>query len=1102
MSPTMTAAERGLRCQQCGTDNRNDRRFCAACGAALELSCVACGFANTPGDKFCGGCGKPLSSDAAAEPKSKPAIIRPPISRLADTSERRPVAVLYADLAQFTQLTAGRDPEETQRLLAQYFEAVDGVVLDHGGTVDKHIGDAVMALFGAPVAHGDDALRAAQTAGAIHQRLAALSEEIGESLRAHIGVALGEVLAGHVGSASHATYTVTGEAANLAARLMNAAPPGATWVDGAIADEIADTLPCVAQPGVSLKGMNAIPVFAIAASAIEGRTPEAARPLRRMVGRRAEMAQIAALIEGAMDGQGGALLVRGDPGIGKTTLLRETVRNAEERGFAAIQARVLDFGATRETEVGAALCAGLLAEVAPGPRQQALAGAIAGGALPAELAPFAADLLSLAQNPTDLDLLRSMDEAARERGRARTLGTLLRAAARRRPLLVIVEDVHWAGRAVLGRLAELAAAAGESAAILLLSSRIDGDPIDAGWRALARDALASTIELRPLTETDAAQLAGNLSLESGDFVRRCIERAEGNPLFLEQLLRSRALDQDGKLPPSLHGVVLARLDRLDALDRRAVETAAILGQRFRLADLRTLLNEPGYQATELERRHLIRPEGGELAFAHALIRDGVYAALTKERCNHLHRAAASMFAARDPVLMAEHLDRANDSVAPTAYLRAARAESAAFHVERALALAQRGLQIATSPDDRFDLAMEVGKLHRDLGQGEPALAAYEIAVGQAGDDRRKLLATIGLAACNRLLGRVKDALAQADLALASPALADDALLQAELQHLRGNLHFAAGNLDECRAAHQAALAAADQAQSKEWRIRALGGMGDLGYASGTTETARRYFQECVTLADQEGLLRVATANRCMLADCRLFSLDVAEALRDIEMALACARQIGDRYLEMFSMQCRSFVHLITGHNEEAAASTEQALVLSRALKSDRYTYILLATMAATADVTVSSAQRMQYCQEALELAERTSMAFGGPLVLAITAQCEPDPDKQPVWIKRGEELLARSPLAHNQILFRRHAIDWAIERRQWSEARRFAEQLRAFCAAREPIPYVEFVAERALAISDLAEAPGDPVAVARLRSVRDKARARDLRFAFPVLEDD
>jgi class 3 adenylate cyclase/tetratricopeptide (TPR) repeat protein len=1077
-----------LRCQQCGSDNRNDRRFCAACGTALELTCAACGFANSPGDKFCGGCGKALTADA---PAAKPVIVRP-----IDTSERRPVAVLYADLAQFTQLTAGRDPEETQRLLAQYFEAVDGVVIDHGGTVDKHIGDAVMALFGAPVAHGDDALRAARAAGVIHQRLAALSEEIGENLRAHIGIALGEVLAGHVGSASHATYTVTGEAANLAARLMNGAPPGATWVDAAIAAEIGEALPCTLQEGVALKGMDAARAYAIGSPLPDGEARH-----RRMIGRRAEIAQITALMDSALEGHGVALLVRGDPGIGKSTLLREAIGLARQRGFATILARVLDFGASRETEVGATVCAGLLAEIAAGPRPEALADAIETGALPAELAPFAADLLSLTQTPADLDLLRSMDEAARERGRARALGTLLRAAARRRPLLLLVEDVHWAGRAVLTRLAELAAAAGDSAAILLLSSRIDGDPIDAGWRALARDALAATIELRPLTEADAAQMAGTLSMEGGDFVRRCIERAEGNPLFLEQLLRNRMLDQDGKLPPSLHGVVLARLDRLDALDRRAIETAAILGQRFRLADLRTMMSEPAYQGTELERRHLIRPEGGELAFAHALIRDGVYAALTRERRNHLHRAAAAMFAARDPVLMAEHLDRANDSVAPNAYLRAARAEGAAFHVERALTLAQRGLQIASSPGDKFELAMEVGKLQRDLGQGEPALAAYEIAVEQAGDARQTLLGTIGLAACNRLLGRVKDALEQAETAMNSPALADDKLLQAELQHLRGNLHFAAGNLEDCRIAHQAALAAADQAQSKEWRIRALGGMGDLGYASGTTETARRYFDECVTLADREGLLRVATANRCMLADCRLFSLDVTGAFKDLDAALASARQIGDRYLEMFALQCISFVHLITGHDEEGAVSVEPALELSRALKSERYTYVLLATKAATAGITMSSAERMRHCQEALELAERTSMAFGGPLVLAITAQCEPDEAKQAAWIARGEELLPRSPLAHNQILFRRHAIDWAIGRRLWPEARRFAEQLRDFTAAREPIPYVDFVVGRAMAIADLAERPGDTAAQRRLSALRDQARAHDLRFAFPALAD-
>ena len=1078
-----------MRCPECETENRSDRRFCAACGAVLERVCPACNFKNAPDDRFCGGCGKALDAESAPGASARPTIPRP-----ADSSERRPVAVLYADLAQFTRITAGRDPEETQGLLARYFNVVDHVVLDHGGTVDKHIGDAVMALFGAPVAHGDDALRAARAAMAIHQQLVALSDELGESLRAHIGIALGEVLAGHVGSASHAAYTVTGEAANLAARLMSAAPPGATWVDGAIAEEISDTLPCEAQADVALKGMDAAQVYAVS-----DRAADIAQRPRRMVGRRAEMAQIAALLEGAVDGQGGALLVRGDPGIGKTTLLREVARMVALRGFAVILARVLDFGASREMEAGSAICAGLLAEIGPGSPQDALDAAIAGGALAPELAPFAADMLLLPLTPTHLDLLRAMDEAARERGRARALGALLRAAAAERPCLVIVEDVHWAGRAVLSRLAELASAAGDSAAILLMSSRIDGDPIDAGWRASARDALAATIELRPLSEGDAAQMAGALSIEVSDFTRRCIERAEGNPLFLEQLLRSRHITQDGKLPPSLHGVVLARLDRLDILDRRAIEAAAILGQRFRLADLRAMLNEPGYPVDELARRHLIRPEAGELAFAHALIRDGVYAALTKERRNHLHRAAAAMFAARDPVLMAEHLDRANDSVAASAYLRAARAEGAIFHGERALALAQRGLQIATQPADKFDLAIEVGKLQRDLGQGEPALAAYQIAAEQAVTDRQRVVGLIGIAACNRLLGRVQDALSQSETALASPALAEDAILLAELQHLRGNLHFAAGNLKECAASHQAALEAAERAQSMEWRIRALGGMGDAGYAAGRLSTARRHFSECVNLAYREGLLRVATANRAMVGDCEIFFLDVAKALADVDAALAGARQLGDRYLEMFALQSRAYLQWAAGHGE-AAASAERALVLSRALRSDRYTYILLITLAGAAGVRMSSAERMALCREALELAERTSLSFAGPLVYVVTAQCEPNPTLQIECIRRGEELLATSPLAHNQIFFRQFAIDWAIERRDWAEARRFAEQLRAFCAAREPVPYVDLVVGRAVTLAELAAHPGDAVLLERLRVLRDHARRHDLRFPFPLPE--
>ena len=170
--------------------------------------------------------------------------------------------MLIADLANFTRLSAGRDPEDTQRLLSRYFEAVDPVVLQHGGTIDKHIGDAMMALFGAPIAHGDDALRAARAAIAIHRRLDELSRESGEAFGAHIGIALGEVLAGHFGSAGHAAYTVTGDAPTIATRLMEAAPAGETWIDDAIAGEIAAEIPCRPLSSLSLKGLDAVTAHA------------------------------------------------------------------------------------------------------------------------------------------------------------------------------------------------------------------------------------------------------------------------------------------------------------------------------------------------------------------------------------------------------------------------------------------------------------------------------------------------------------------------------------------------------------------------------------------------------------------------------------------------------------------------------------------------------------------------------------------------------------------------------------------------------------------------------------------------------------------------
>jgi hypothetical protein len=548
-------------------------------------------------------------------------------------------------------------------------------------------------------------------------------------------------------------------------------------------------------------------------------------------------------------------------------------------------------------------------------------------------------------------------------------------------------------------------------------------------------------------------------------------------------------------------VVLARLDRLAQTDRRAIETAAILGQRFDLGDLRTLTGDQAYQCGELVRRHLVRLDGAQVAFAHALIRDGVYASLTHERRAQLHRAAAALFAERDPAVQAEHLERAGDAGAPTAYLRAVRVEAALLHMTAALALAERGLAIARAPSDIFELAMQAGALQRDLGRGEPALASFSKAHEASVGDRQRAAAMIGMASANRLLGRVAIGL---QLAEALGPMVDDVgddLMAAEFSFLRGNLAFSAANLALCKSSHQAAFAAAERAGSVEWRIRALGGLGDAAYVEGNLVTARRCFGECADLADQHGFIRIASPNRAMQANCQLYFLETEAAYGQYELSLSEARRIGDQYLEMFAKESTAFGLWVADRHEEVIRAATEALAMSRALKADRYSYVLLACIASASRQRLPTAQLVALCREALEIAERTSMTFAGPLVYGVYALVEPDAARQRELLRLGEELMEKTSMAHNRVYFLRFALDWAIEHGNWDEALRYADILACYFETREQLPYVDLLVKRARLAAALGKDPTDAAAMAELVALRDKARAHGLLTPFPPLND-
>ena len=239
-----------MQCTACGSDNPDSHRFCGQCGAALVRACPACSFANEPGGKFCGGCGAPL--DGQDPPASHAA---PDDATPVSGGERRQVSVLFADLSGFTRLSSGLDPEETHALLNRFFAAVDAVVERYGGAVDKHVGDSVMAVFGAPVAHGNDPERAVRAAIDIHQAVAGLTRDNGEALSVHIGVASGQVVASGTGSAAHQEYTVTGDSVNLASRLQDLAAAGQTLISDAVRNAVSADVECEDIGEVEVAGL-------------------------------------------------------------------------------------------------------------------------------------------------------------------------------------------------------------------------------------------------------------------------------------------------------------------------------------------------------------------------------------------------------------------------------------------------------------------------------------------------------------------------------------------------------------------------------------------------------------------------------------------------------------------------------------------------------------------------------------------------------------------------------------------------------------------------------------------------------------------------------
>ena len=994
-----------------------------------------------------------------------------PPPEAADEGERRQVSILFADLCGFTALSRGLDPEDLHALVSRYTALTDAIIVRCGGRVDKHIGDAVMGLFGAPVAHGDDPLRAARAALDIHAAVVALGAELGRDLRAHAGIASGTVVAAGIGRGDRQDYTVLGDSVNLAARLVALAQPGQTVISQQVhqalgARAIAEPLGAVAAKGFE----RPVPAWSLRGLA----APVASRT--EFIGRRAERAQFDGLLAACLEtGSGQAVLVRGEAGIGKTRLVEEMTARAAARGFTTHRGLILDFGAAAAQDPVRTIVRSLLglsddadpaASAASGPADEMIfRHALLDAPLPAELRAR----------------YDAMDSATRSAGAHAALRRMVTEASRGSATLIVVEDLHWVGPATLAALAAMTEAIVSGPALLVMTTRREGDPIDAAWRTSCDATPLATIDLGPLRPADARLLASAFFATSPRFTEDCIDRAEGNPLFLEQLLRNAEEGAAETMPSSIQSLVLARMDRLPPRDRRALQAAAVIGQRVELAAIRHVMDDPAYDWATLIANALLRPDGQAGLFAHALVQEGVYASLLKPRRRDLHQRAALWFAGKDAALRARHLDRAEHPQAAAGYLEAATAERAAYRFDRALELAERGRAIAVDDATKHALTCLTGEVQADLGATEQSILLWRAAAASAPDDAARCRALLGLAAGLRISEGLDEALILLDAAQVIAERLDNAPDLARLHHLRGNIYFPLGRTIECRREHEASLAQARRGGVAEAEALALGGLGDAAYMQGHMASAHRAFSDCAALAQQHGFGRIEVSNRPMTAHALIYLCRLDESRAEAARAAGLAASAGQLRAELVAVLSGVFAAYEAGDIAGCDAPLAHAAGLAERLGAHRFLAQALNFEGRIAMARGDRERGLTTLRHSLDICRQYGMRFCGPMTMPPLTLATDDAAERDAVLAEGEAVLAGGAVGHNYLWFYRGAIETMLAVGDAARARRYADALEDYTAA-EPLPWATLFIARGRTLADALDGAGSPLRLAAVRA--------------------
>jgi class 3 adenylate cyclase/tetratricopeptide (TPR) repeat protein len=798
-----------MRCPLCQQDNPGGARFCNGCGARLELACPSCNHVNPSGSRFCNGCGAKLSEQVATEVEPRfasPETYTPKhlaekilTSKAALEGERKQVTVLFADLKGSMELLADRDPEEARQILDPVLELMMEAVHRFEGTVNQVMGDGIMALFGAPIAHEDHAVRACYAALRMHDFIRSYAEEAlrssGVRIQIRVGLNSGDVVVRAISSDLLMDYTAVGQTTHLAARMEQLAKPGTTLLAPATLDLAEGYVTVTALGSVPIKGIvTPLDVYELtgAGAARSRLQATAARGLTKFVGRTAELLHLTRALELA-EAHGQVVTVMGEPGVGKSRLVWELTHSHRTQGWLILEAGSIAHGrATPYLTIIDLLKSYCCIEPADDRRRirEKLAGKIL--ALDPTLLESLPALLALFDVPTGDAVWESLEAPLRRHRTLEAVRHLLLRGAQVQPLLVVVEDLHWIdteSQAILDALVESLAT---SRILLLTSYRPEYHHV---W---GQKTYCSQIRLTPLSSESADELLDALlgsHAELDALRRRLVEQTEGNPFFLEESVR--ALVEDGalagergayrltrtigtaKVPATVQTVLAARIDRLAPPHKRVLQAASVIGKDVPLALLEALGVESAdvvrgalseLQRTEFLYQTRFFPEA-EYTFKHVLTQEVAYRSLLHERRRALHGQVLTAIERLHVGRLDEHLERlALHAVRSEAWDKAAAYGAAAgasaqgrWALRGALASFEQAIaavgHLPRTPDNlrrAVELRIDARACLLQLGDLAPMLEhlrAAEAAADALGDDIQRAVVTGHLAHAHWLMGQ-------------------------------------------------------------------------------------------------------------------------------------------------------------------------------------------------------------------------------------------------------------------------------------------------------------------------------------------------------------